>query len=166
MADLEFHIYKVSSEFGDWLAAFEGQEMIFLGSYAAGKKVTETALADLFETNYHFNVGRFVPAKWTKGNFWKAKHKIKLQGTDFQMKVWLELIKIPCGKTVTYTDIAKKIKKPAAYRAVASAVAQNPVAVYIPCHRVVAKGTSKSAKLKYHWGSKLKQLLLENEGSI
>ncbi len=163
MADLEFNIFKVSSEFGDWLAAFEGKELIFLGSYSAGKKLAEDELAELFKINYHFEVGKFTPAKWTKGNFWKAKHKIKLEGTEFQMKVWLELIKIPKGKTLTYSEVAKKIRKPSSYRAVASAVAKNPVAFYIPCHRVVGKGTTAGSRLKYHWGSDLKRKLLASE---
>lgn len=163
MADLEFYIYKVPSQFGDWLAAFEGDEMIFLGHYSLGKKALEGELADFFHTNYHFHVGSFTPAKWTKGNFWNKKHKIKLQGTEFQMKVWLELIKIPRGKTYTYSELAKKIRKPSAVRAVASAVAKNPVAYWIPCHRVVGKNSSK---LKYHWGSELKRDLLTAEGAL
>jgi methylated-DNA-[protein]-cysteine S-methyltransferase/AraC family transcriptional regulator of adaptative response/methylated-DNA-[protein]-cysteine methyltransferase len=79
------------------------------------------------------------------------------------MKVWLELIKIPKGKTLTYSEVAKKIRKPSSYRAVASAVAKNPVAYYIPCHRVVGKGTTASSRLKYQWGSDLKRKLLASE---
>lgn len=166
MADLEFHIFKVPSQFGDWLAAFEGDEMIFLGNYSAGKQLVESDLAKLFEDNYHFHVGKFTPAKWNKGNFWKAKHKIKLQGTEFQMKVWLQLLKIPHGKTISYSELAKKVRQPSAVRAVASAVAKNPVAFYVPCHRVVGKGTTASSKLKYHWGSELKRSLLTSEGAL
>jgi AraC family transcriptional regulator of adaptative response/methylated-DNA-[protein]-cysteine methyltransferase len=160
MSDLEFNIYKVNSDVGDWLAAFEGKELIFLGSYCAGKKQVEQDLAELFELNYHFKVGKFTPAKWTKGSFFKAKHKIKIQGTEFQMKVWLELLKIPRGKTLTYSEIAKKLRKPSAFRAVASAVAKNPVAFYIPCHRVVGKTQTKASRLQYRWGADLKETLL------
>ncbi|QDK36471.1 methylated-DNA--[protein]-cysteine S-methyltransferase [Bdellovibrio sp. NC01] len=166
MADLEFKIYKVPSEFGEWLAAFEADELIFLGHYGTSKTLVQDDLAKLFEQNYSFKVGKFEAAKWTKGNFWKTKHKIKIQGTDFQMKVWLELLKIPAGKTVSYSELAKKIRKPEAVRAVASAVAKNPVAFYIPCHRVVGKGSSLAAKLKYHWGTELKRNLLQSEGAL
>ncbi len=166
MNDLEFRIYKVASVFGDWLAAFEGDEMVFLGNYSSGKKLVEDDLAKFFKDNYGFKVGKFTPAKWTKGKFWSTRHKIKLQGTEFQMKVWLELLNIPEGKTVSYTDLAKKILKPSAVRAVASAVARNPVSFYVPCHRVVGKGASTSAKLKYHWGSALKKELLTSEGAL
>lgn len=163
MGDLEFYIYKVPSDFGNWLAAFENDELIFLGSYNMGKKLVEDDLSDFFHTHYHFHVGSFTPAKWSKGNFWNKKHKIKLQGTEFQMKVWLELIKIPRGKTSTYSELAKKIRKPSAVRAVASAVAKNPISYWIPCHRVVGKN---SKLLKYHWGPQLKKDLLIAEGAL
>lgn len=163
MGDLEFYIYKVPSDFGNWLAAFENDELIFLGSYNMGKKLVEDDLSDFFHTHYHFHVGSFTPAKWSKGNFWNKKHKIKLQGTEFQMKVWLELIKIPRGKTSTYSELAKKIRKPSAVRAVASAVAKNPISYWIPCHRVVGKN---SKLLKYHWGPQLKKDLLMAEGAL
>lgn len=163
MGDLEFYIYKVPSEFGDWLAAFEKDELIFLGSYAEGKKLVEEDLADFFHKFYGFHVGSFSPAKWTKKNFWNQKHKIKLQGSDFQVKVWLELVKIPRGKALTYSELAKKIRKPSAVRAVASAIAKNPISYWIPCHRVVGKNANI---LKYHWGSDLKKKLLVSEGYL
>lgn len=163
MADLVFNVYKVSSPVGEWLAAFEDKELIFLGSYDLGKKLVEDSLADFFHTHYGFHLGKFQAAKWTKGNFWKQKHKIKLQGTEFQVKVWLELLKIPRGKTLTYSQVATKVRKPTGVRAVASAVAKNPICYYIPCHRVVGKGASK---LKYHWGPQIKKSLLVSEGAM
>lgn len=163
MGSLEFYIYKVPSEFGDWLAAFEKDELVFLGSYAMGKKLVESDLADFFHKFYGFHVGSFTAAKWTKKNFWNQKHKIKLQGSDFQVKVWLELVKIPPGKALTYSELAKKIRKPSAVRAVASAVAKNPISYWIPCHRVVSKNANI---LKYHWGPDLKAKLLTVEGYL
>lgn len=163
MGDLEFKLYKVPSQFGDWLAVFDGSDLIFMGSYALGKKKLHDDVADFFHEHYHFHVGSFTPVKWTKGNFWTGKHGIKLQGTEFQVRVWLELLKIPAGKTVTYSEVAKKLRKPSAVRAVASAIAKNPVCFWIPCHRVVGKGPSK---LKYHWGPELKADLLRHEGAI
>lgn len=159
--DLEFHMFKVPSQYGDWLAAFEGDELIFLGSYKIGKQKLHEEMAEFFETHYHFHVGSFTPVKWTKGNFWSKKHKIKLQGTEFQVKVWLELLKIPAGTTLTYSELAKKLRKPSAFRAVASAVAKNPIAYWIPCHRVIGKNTNL---MKYHWGANLKKDLLVAEG--
>ncbi|HEY8270182.1 MAG TPA: methylated-DNA--[protein]-cysteine S-methyltransferase, partial [Pseudobdellovibrionaceae bacterium] len=93
----------------------------------------------------------------------KKKHKLKLQGTEFQMKVWLELINIPKGVTVTYSQVAQKIKKPKAVRAVGTAVGQNPICVWIPCHRVVGKNGNI---FKFRGGAKTKVGLLKAEGSI
>ncbi|MBI2099659.1 methylated-DNA--[protein]-cysteine S-methyltransferase, partial [Candidatus Uhrbacteria bacterium] len=60
-----------------------------------------------------------------------------VKGTSFQKKVWVALLQIPKGKIITYTELAKRVGKPKAVRAVANAVAANPMAPMIPCHRVV-----------------------------
>lgn len=60
-----------------------------------------------------------------------------LVGTDFQIKVWKEIKKIPKGSTLTYKELAKKINKPKSYRAVANACGKNPYPIIIPCHRVI-----------------------------
>ena len=83
-----------------------------------------------------------------------------LYGTDFQLKVWKELLKIKSGKTVTYEDIAHKIGKPKASRAVGSAVGKNPVSIIVPCHRVVNKTGNK---VSYGWGPAVKVALLRGE---
>lgn len=90
------------------------------------------------------------------------EHPIKLdvKGTDFQIKVWREVMKIPFGETASYQQIAERIGQPKAVRAVATAIAQNPVAMLIPCHRVIhSDGTIG----EYHWGRDLKKKLLEWE---
>lgn len=81
-------------------------------------------------------------------------------GTAFQQKVWMALQEIPVGETASYKDIAEKIDAPKAVRAVAQACASNPVAVAIPCHRVVR---SDGALSGYRWGVDRKQTLLERE---
>ena len=60
------------------------------------------------------------------------------KGTDFQLKVWSEISKVPYGETKTYAEIARKIGKPKAYRAVANACGKNPLLILIPCHRIVS----------------------------
>ncbi|MGI6242108.1 MAG: methylated-DNA--[protein]-cysteine S-methyltransferase [Prevotella sp.] len=87
---------------------------------------------------------------------------IDLRGTEFQISVWKELHKIPFGQTASYQDIANRLGNPKAVRAVASAIAQNPIAMLIPCHRVIhSDGTIG----EYHWGRELKQRLLAWEAS-
>lgn len=66
------------------------------------------------------------------------KCRLDPKGTQFQKMVWNELLKIPFGKTLSYKDIAKKVNKPNASRAVGNACGKNPIPIIIPCHRVVA----------------------------
>ena len=67
---------------------------------------------------------------------------LDLQGTEFQREVWNQLLAIPAGKTRSYLDVAQAINRPKATRAVAQACGANPVAVVVPCHRVVMSGGS------------------------
>jgi AraC family transcriptional regulator, regulatory protein of adaptative response / methylated-DNA-[protein]-cysteine methyltransferase len=85
---------------------------------------------------------------------------LDVRGTAFQHRVWEALRKIPAGQTATYTEIAKQIGAPAAVRAVARACATNPVAVVVPCHRVVRKDKNLAG---YRWGLERKRALLERE---
>jgi AraC family transcriptional regulator of adaptative response/methylated-DNA-[protein]-cysteine methyltransferase len=86
--------------------------------------------------------------------------RVLLKGTPFQVKVWKALLTIPLGKTASYSDIAKKVGKPKATRAVGTAVGENPFFYLIPCHRVI----KKSGELgDYRWGSALKKTILDWE---
>jgi AraC family transcriptional regulator of adaptative response/methylated-DNA-[protein]-cysteine methyltransferase len=85
---------------------------------------------------------------------------LDIRGTAFQAKVWETLRKIPRGETRTYADIANEIKKPSAVRAVANACGSNPVAVLVPCHRIVRTDGTIGG---YRWGIDRKKQLLERE---
>ncbi len=87
----------------------------------------------------------------------------KLKGTEFQKKVWTELTKIKKGTVVTYKELAKKVGRPLAVRAVANAVGANPCAPEIPCHRVVRSDGSLGG-YSGRGGIKTKRKLLEVEG--
>jgi len=82
------------------------------------------------------------------------------QGTEFQQSVWKALREIPAGTTASYTDIANRIGLPKSARAVAQACAANPLAVVVPCHRVVKSDGKLSG---YRWGVERKRALLERE---
>jgi AraC family transcriptional regulator of adaptative response/methylated-DNA-[protein]-cysteine methyltransferase len=86
---------------------------------------------------------------------------LDLQGTEFQREVWNELLSIPAGKTRSYLDVAQAIKRPKATRAVAQACGANPVAVVVPCHRVVMSDGSLGG---YSGLPGVKKALLEAEG--
>lgn len=88
--------------------------------------------------------------------------EIEFEGSDFQRKVWQQLVKIPYGKTASYRDIAAKIKNPKAFRAVGTANGRNPFCIIVPCHRVIAADGSIGG---YAGGIAVKRRLLELEGS-
>ena len=88
---------------------------------------------------------------------------INPKGTEFQKQVWNELLKIPYGQTVTYKQIAQKIEKPNAARAVGMANHNNPIAIIVPCHRVVG---SNSKLVGYAFGLERKQFLLDLENKF
>ena len=86
-----------------------------------------------------------------------------IKGTDFQKQVWAEIKKIPKGKTLTYKELAIKIGKPKAYRAVANACAKNPLLITIPCHRVI-RSDGKMGGFMGDKGVERKKRLLQSEG--
>ena len=83
--------------------------------------------------------------------------KLHLKGTEFQLKVWETLLKIPAGGLATYADLATKSGYNGACRAVGTAVGKNPVAFLIPCHRVI-KATGEPGN--YHWGEMRKNAII------
>jgi AraC family transcriptional regulator of adaptative response/methylated-DNA-[protein]-cysteine methyltransferase len=87
---------------------------------------------------------------------------LDIRGSAFQQRVWRALRDIPAGSTATYSEVARRIGRPRAVRAVAQACAANKIAVAIPCHRVVRTDGSSSG---YRWGVERKQALLEKESA-
>ena len=90
----------------------------------------------------------------------KERPVVLLKGTSFQMDVWMELLKIPHGERVSYSDLSKRICRKNAERAVGNAVGRNPLAILVPCHRVVRKDGSLGG---YYWGVQKKRSLLNYE---
>jgi AraC family transcriptional regulator of adaptative response/methylated-DNA-[protein]-cysteine methyltransferase len=148
------------SPFGDILIASTGKGICGLMFVDSGDK----ALKELKDTWHNAD---FIERedehiaevqKIFTGN-WKEPHKIKLHlsGSDFQIKVWEALLKIPVGKLATYSVIADSIGNPKASRAVGTALANNPVAYLIPCHRVIKKAGGIG---EYRWGSTRKTAII------
>jgi len=96
--------------------------------------------------------------------FAKKRHdfsfKLNPKGTEFQLKVWNELLNIPFGKTISYLDLAKKLGDPKVIRAAASANGKNPLWIVVPCHRVIGTDGSLTG---YAGGLWRKKWLLEHE---
>jgi AraC family transcriptional regulator of adaptative response/methylated-DNA-[protein]-cysteine methyltransferase len=125
-----------------------------------------------FPSNEEFAINQ-LQRDFPNGNFYRNDNEIKkivelifkenecpplsLYGTSFQKTVWEVLIKIPFGGTVSYEDVAISIGSPNAVRAVASAVARNPVAFLVPCHRVIRKNGFLGG---FRWGTERKISML------
>jgi O-6-methylguanine DNA methyltransferase len=126
-----------------------------------------------------FGRGR-IPAEWVKSEekiapfarqleeYFAGRRRqfdlpLDLRGTDFQQRCWRALLKIPYGETRSYADIARAIGNPAAVRAVGLANGQNPIAIIVPCHRVIGSDGSLTG---YGGGLEVKRKLLELEGAL
>jgi AraC family transcriptional regulator of adaptative response/methylated-DNA-[protein]-cysteine methyltransferase len=101
----------------------------------------------------------FDPMRWSADQ----PVKVVLIGTDFEVKVWETLLKIPVGRATTYQSVAEHIGKPSASRAVGAAVGKNPISFVVPCHRVVG---STGALTGYHWGVPRKRAILGWEAGV
>ena len=88
---------------------------------------------------------------------------LDLRGTDFQRRVWAQLLTVPFGQTATYLDIALALENPQAVRAVGAANGQNPISVVVPCHRIIG---SDGKLIGYGGGLWRKEWLLRHEGSL
>lgn len=143
---------------------------IIVGSTAQGvchmffEEDEDKALSDLKQrfpnAQYAHNMDEYQrSALFIFQSGWQQLDQIKLhlKGTDFQLKVWEALLKIPMGQLTTYGHVAKKIDKPSASRAVGTAIGSNPVAFLIPCHRVIQASGNLSG---YMWGGTRKSAII------
>src|SRR5687767_8081558 len=101
----------------------------------------------------------FNPDAWSP----KRPLRVVMIGTDFEIRVWETLLRIPIGKASTYSDIAAHLDKPKAARAVGAAVGKNPVSFVVPCHRVLGKSGTLCG---YHWGLTRKRAILGWEAGL
>ena len=139
--------------------------------FADGEKPVEVAFDDLRNrwpnANYRRDDARiapvaarvFEPSRWTP----EEPVKVVLIGTDFEVKVWQTLLRIPVGRATTYQAVATDIGRPTASRAVGAAVGKNPISFVVPCHRVVG---STGALTGYHWGVPRKRAILGWEAGV
>jgi len=101
----------------------------------------------------------FDPAHWNSGE----PLRLVLIGTDFEVRVWRTLLKIPLGRAASYGDIAAHVGRPKAARAVGAAVGRNPLCFVVPCHRVLGKA---GALTGYHWGLTRKRAIIGWEAGL
>jgi AraC family transcriptional regulator of adaptative response/methylated-DNA-[protein]-cysteine methyltransferase len=157
-----------SSPFGECLLAVTERGICGLGFVAEGGRAR--TLGDFrgrwpharFESNSRLTqpyVSRIFSSQGKNGN---QPITLVLRGTNFQIKVWEALLKIPMGSVTSYKDLAASLGKAGAARAVGGAVGKNPIAFLIPCHRVIRK---IGAIGDYHWGAVRKKAMLAWEAA-
>jgi methylated-DNA-[protein]-cysteine S-methyltransferase len=138
---------------GNLLITTNEKELLAV-EFAAGKKVDKIRKPEILRKTEKQLIEYF------SGKRKKFDLKKKYSGTEFQIKVWKSLERIPYGKTVSYEHIAKKTGKPKASRAVGNANNKNKISIIIPCHRVIAKDGKLAG---YGGGIDKKEYLLEFE---
>lgn len=141
-----------------------------LGKLLIVSSKSELLRVQFYKKGDNFNITAEEPEVILKTKLWldsyfgkenpKIEIPLKLIGTNFQLKVWDLLLKIPYGKTVTYKDIAKNISSNMTAQAVGQAVAKNPIAIIVPCHRVIG---SDGLLTGYAGGIENKKRLLDLE---
>jgi AraC family transcriptional regulator of adaptative response/methylated-DNA-[protein]-cysteine methyltransferase len=149
--------------FGRALILITSEGLAGLAFADEGKE--KSALADMTsrwpEATYTENPA--ATASYAKRIFeserWKSDQPLRIVfiGSDFEIRVWETILRIPFGKASTYSDIASHIGKPKAARAVGSAVGKNPISFVVPCHRVLEKSGGLGG---YHWGLTRKRAIL------
>ncbi|MEP7134030.1 MAG: methylated-DNA--[protein]-cysteine S-methyltransferase [Chloroflexota bacterium] len=154
-----------ASPFGKCLVAVTDRGICHLGftqtseGAAIDDLVTEWKNARMVED--HKSTAQLIESIFDANS--RGKLNIHLRGTNFQLKVWEALLKIPTGTVTTYEGLAERIGQPTASRAVGTAVGHNPIAVLIPCHRVIRKVGEFG---NYRYGAPRKKALLAYESSV
>ena len=126
-------------------------------TFASAQRKSDTQMTDMLERALQEFRGYFL------GDVRRFSVPLVMRGTDFQQLVWDALLTVPFGKTVTYGEIAKEIGSPLAVRAVGTAVGDNPLAIIVPCHRVLPASGGIG---QYASGSDKKEWLLRHEGAV
>jgi AraC family transcriptional regulator, regulatory protein of adaptative response / methylated-DNA-[protein]-cysteine methyltransferase len=150
------------SPFGEAIVVATARGMAGLG-FVDGDR--EAALADMQRrwprARLVEDSGLTAPfaARAFDSDLWRPETPLRLVmiGTDFEIRVWETLLAVPMGRATTYSDIACKIGRPKAARAVGAAVGRNPISFVVPCHRVLGRS---GALTGYHWGLARKQAII------
>lgn len=161
---MEIKYYDFNTAIGKMIIFFSNRGLVYLnlldgkeedsvkyvnGNYGQTRKIDE------FNCDYHKQIIEYL-----EGRLKEFSLPLDLRGTDFQKKVWFELLKIPYGETRTYKEIAINIGLPKAYRAVGGALNKNPLLIVVPCHRVIG---SNGHLVGFGGGLGLKERLLALE---
>jgi methylated-DNA-[protein]-cysteine S-methyltransferase len=153
-----YHVHP--SPIGDLLLTSDGDSLTGLQMEAANHPVRPGS--DWIRDERPFGAVRHQLEEYFAGRRTDFDLPLAPRGTPFQRRVWDALLKIPCGETASYAQIAARVGSPRAVRAVGSANGRNPIAIVIPCHRVIASDGSLGG---YGGGLPRKEFLLRLERS-
>lgn len=163
--NLTIHYDFSESPFGNLLVASTSKGICYLAFYQDANQAITDAKLKFPNATWHQKADSIQQdALSIFQNNWSTLNKIKLhlKGTDFQLKVWETLLKIPMGQLSTYGNIAARVGNPNASRAVGTAIGSNPVAFLIPCHRVIQSSGNTGG---YMWGSTRKTAIIAWESA-
>jgi AraC family transcriptional regulator of adaptative response/methylated-DNA-[protein]-cysteine methyltransferase len=160
---LTVHFGFHPSPFGKALIMATDRGLAGLAFADAGEE--QAALADMQrrwpKADYVENTARTAPIaqRVFDSRQWRQEQPLRvvLIGTDWEVRVWEALLRVPMGRLTTYSGLAGKVSTPAAARAVGAAVGRNPIAFVVPCHRVIGKAGELTG---YHWGLTRKRAML------
>lgn len=162
MSEIKYYSEEIISEINiAVLASSKGVKKIFLNP---AKEITELSTATKLRSDDPYLFGIFNQLKeYFAGTRKEFDVTLDIEGTDFQKRVWNELRNIPYGKTISYKTLSEKLGDVKAIRAVGKANGQNPIAIIIPCHRVIG---ANGNLVGYAGGLALKEKLLHLEGAL
>ncbi len=162
MSEIKYYSEEIISEINiAVLASSKGIKRIFLNPV---KEITELSTATKLRSDDPYLLGIFNQLKeYFAGTRKEFDVTLDIEGTDFQKRVWNELRNIPYGKTVSYKTLSEKLGDVKAIRAVGKANGQNPIAIIIPCHRVIG---ANGSLVGYAGGLAIKEKLLHLEGAL
>ncbi|HMW32086.1 MAG TPA: methylated-DNA--[protein]-cysteine S-methyltransferase [bacterium] len=158
--NLEINYSFSESPFGDILSASTSKGLCYMMFSDDPKSALSQLVSHFPNATYHHKKDSFHKNALNIFNVVAPENhsiNLHLKGSEFQLKVWEALLKIPFGKLTTYNTIAKEIRKPKASRAVGTAIGSNPVAYLIPCHRVIQSSGNFGG---YMWGPTRKTAII------
>lgn len=149
---------RLSSPIGDLTLTSDGADLT--GLFVSGHRAIAQRPSEWVQAEAPFeSVAEELESYWS-GDLERFSIPLAPIGTEFQQNVWAALIDIPHGQTISYSELARRIDRPRAIRAVGSANARNPISILIPCHRVVGSNGSLTG---YAGGLDRKRWLLNHE---
>jgi methylated-DNA-[protein]-cysteine S-methyltransferase len=154
--------HVVESPIGDLLLMGDGRALTGLHMHAAGEGAASA------DPRWRHDPGAFAEVEaqllaYFDGELTEFDLPLAPSGTGFQLDVWRALVDVPYGETASYGEIARQVGRPSASRAVGAANGRNPIAVIVPCHRIIGSGGSLTG---YGGGLDRKRLLLDLEAGL